>query len=312
MARFSPVYAICLAGPTGSGKTALALEIAEALDCEIINADSRQVYSDFPLITAQPSADDLARVPHHLYGYLGLEQKTSAWEWCSQAAQIAHEITSRGRVPLFVGGTGFYFQALLRGMAEIPSPAPRICEEIARRMTECGSLALHRELTIVDPECAARIHPHDRQRIQRALEVYAGTGRTLSWWHARRPLPPPCCGPLYVLDVSVQSLLPALARRIERMIGEGAREEVSKAMRACGDLGAPGWSGIGCREAVELLDPACDLEWLKQAWLKSTRAYAKRQITWFRGQPETIWVKPDEAAAIITSNHLARPNGACD
>jgi len=161
----APLPVICLAGPTGSGKTAAALALAAALDGEVVNADSRQVYADFPLITAQPSAEERACCPHHLYGFLATENKISAGRWAEAAVDKVRDILARGKTPLLVGGTGLYFQALLRGMAEIPPVDPQLTAAITARVDEQGAPALHAELAQIDSAYAAKIHPNDRQRI---------------------------------------------------------------------------------------------------------------------------------------------------
>ena len=229
----APLPVICLAGPTGCGKTAAALALAEALGGEVINADSRQVYSDFPLITAQPSPEEQACCPHHLYGFLPTEQKISAGRWADQAVAEAKAVLARGHVPLLVGGTGLYFQGLLHGIAEIPAIDPAITAALTARLAEEGPAALHAELAAKDPAYAARIHPNDRQRIVRALEVLAGTGHTFSWWHEHGMPEPPCAGPLLVLDMELDALTPRLARRIDLMLEQGALDEARAARRRC-------------------------------------------------------------------------------
>ena len=237
----APLPVICLAGPTGCGKTAAALTLAEALDGEVINADSRQVYSDFPLITAQPSPEEQACCPHHLYGFLPTEQKISAGRWADQAVAEAKAVLARGHVPLLVGGTGLYFQGLLHGIAQIrpsirPSPPPSRpgWPRRARRPSMPNWPPKY-------PAYAARIHPNDRQRIVRALEVLAGTGHTFSWWHEHGMPEPPCAGPLLVLDMELDALTPRLARRIDLMLEQGALDEARAARRRCDDAAAPGW-----------------------------------------------------------------------
>ncbi len=299
----APCAVICLAGPTGSGKTALALRLARELDCEIINADSRQVYADFPLITAQPSPEERARCPHHLYGFLPTGQKISAGRWAAMAAAVAREITARGRVPLLVGGTGLYFQALLRGMAEIPPVAPEVTRRLELRLRAHGPEGLHAELARVDPAYAARIHPRDRQRILRALEVLEGTGRPFSWWHAHAMAAPPCAGPLLVLDVTLDWLAPRLARRLDAMLAAGALDEARAARTRCpgsaGGVRLPGWSGIGCAELLAHLEGEISLEDCRARWLANTRAYAKRQLTWFRARPEAVFLPPEDGEGAI-------------
>ena len=256
----APLPVICLAGPTGCGKTAAALALAEALGGEVINADSRQVYSDFPLITAQPSPEEQACCPHHLYGFLPTEQKISAGRWADQAVAEAKAVLARGHVPLLVGGTGLYFQGLLHGIAEIPAIDPAITAALTARLAEEGPAALHAELAAKDPAYAARIHPNDRQRIVRALEVLAGTGHTFSWWHEHGMPEPPCAGPLLVLDMELDALTPRLARRIDLMLEQGALDEARAARRRCDDAAAPGWSGIGCAEVLAHLRGELSLE----------------------------------------------------
>ena len=226
----APLPVICLAGPTGSGKTAAALAMAAALDGEVVNADSRQVYADFPLITAQPSAEERACCPHHLYGFLATENKISAGRWAEAAVDKVRDILARGKTPLLVGGTGLYFQALLRGMAEIPPVDPQLTAAITARVDAQGAPALHAELAQIDPAYAAKIHPNDRQRIIRALEVCQSTGRSFTWWHSNSMSTPLCVGPLLTLDATLTWLEPRLARRLDLMLA-GAR--LTRPARPC-------------------------------------------------------------------------------
>ncbi len=296
-ARPAPV--ICLAGPTGSGKTAVALLLARELNGEVINADSRQVYADFPLITAQPSPEERAACPHHLYGFLPATQKISAGQWVEQAAAKAREVLARGRTPLLVGGTGLYFQALLRGIADIPPLDPAIIARLDARLDAEGVPALHAELHKADPAYAARIHPNDRQRIARALEVLEGTGRPFSWWHENAMSAPLCRGALLVLNAGLAWLEPRLARRLDLMLAAGSLDEARRARARCADPAAPGWSGIGAAEALAHLQGRISLDECRRLWLRNTRAYAKRQLTWFRARPEALFLPPDNVAAVL-------------
>lgn len=302
----APLPVICLAGPTGCGKTAAALALARALDGEVINADSRQVYADFPLITAQPSAQERACCPHHLYGFLPTAQKISAGRWADMAVALVRDVLARGRVPLLVGGTGLYFQGLLHGIAEIPAVDPAITAALTARLAEEGSAALHGELAAADPAYAARIHPNDRQRIVRALEVLAATGRTFSWWHENAMPAPLCAGPLLVLDMELDALTPRLARRIDLMLDEGALDEARAARRHCDDASAPGWSGIGCAEVLAHLRGELSLEDCRRLWLHNTRAYAKRQRTWFRARREARFFAPRDLDGLLAAAREAR------
>ncbi|MBQ1845037.1 MAG: tRNA (adenosine(37)-N6)-dimethylallyltransferase MiaA [Desulfovibrio sp.] len=292
---------LCLAGPTGAGKTALALRLAQELGCEVVNADSRQVYRDFPLVTAQPSPEERAVCPHHLYGFLRTEETVDAAAWARLALAQIQDIRARGLTPLLVGGTGFYFQTLLRGIASIPQVPASIHDAVLARMEATGPEALHRELAKADPAYAARIHPRDRQRTARALEVLEATGRPFSWWHANAEGAPLCRGPLLVAQTALGELEPRLMARIEAMLAAGALEEGKAAMAACSDGQAPGWTGIGCREIYGFLTGRMGLAEMKAAWFRATRQYAKRQITWFRGRSESVWIdlaRPDETATL--------------
>ncbi|MBD5626705.1 MAG: tRNA (adenosine(37)-N6)-dimethylallyltransferase MiaA [Desulfovibrio sp.] len=313
----APCPVICLAGPTGAGKTALALTLARELGGEILNADSRQVYADFPLITAQPSPEERALAPHHLYGFLPTEQKISAGRWADMAAAKAREVWTRGRVPLLVGGTGLYFQALLRGMAAIPAIEPEVARHLAARLAESGPEVLHAELSRADPAYAARIHPRDRQRILRALEVWEGTGKPFSWWHGHAMSAPLCAGPLFVLDAALDWLAPRLGRRLDAMLAASAVEEARTALArtpsAAEGARLPGWSGIGCAELLDHLTGLTSLAECRARWLANTRAYAKRQLTWFRARPEAVFLPCEGAEAELLSaarRFLAGQKGA--
>lgn len=289
--------AVFLAGPTGSGKTALALELARALDGEIINADSRQLYADFPIVTACPDATERAQAPHWLYGELAITAKSAAGAWAEKAAAQARAIVSRGRVPIFVGGTGLYFKAIGEGFASIPPVPEAIRKEIGLAIERQGSFAMREKLSLVDPVYARKIHPADKQRVWRALEVWAATGEAFSAWH-RRSRPPLCSAPLLALNTALNELEPRLARRQDLMLERGAAVEAEKAMEKCADASAPGWSGIGCAELFAWLVGEIDFSECKRRWLANTRAYAKRQITWFRGRKNAIRIKPEADAAL--------------
>ena len=301
----SPVSVICLAGPTGAGKTALALELARRLDGEIVNADSRQVYADFPIICAQPSPEEQAVVPHHLYGFLPTERKISAGQWADMAHAKAVALRERGKTPILVGGTGMYFHTLLHGIATIPPVDATISKILAERLRNGGAPALHAELADIDPVYAARIHPNDSQRIVRALEVAQGTGKPFSWWHENAMAAPLCRGPLLVIDATLVWLEPRLGERIRLMLAAGALDEGRKAMTACSDANAPGWSGIGCAEVLGYLTGQHDLETCRTLWFKHTRAYAKRQLTWFHGRREALLFAPGGEDRLLAAAEAA-------
>ncbi len=283
---------LCLAGATGTGKTAVGIALANRLHGEIVNVDSRQVYADFPLITAQPSAEELNACPHHLYGFLPTTEKLSAGRYAEKVLVAINEIHARGKLPILVGGTGLYFKALLEGMAEIPAIANEISAYFTARCAELGTCAMHAQLAEIDPEYAAKIHPHDKQRILRALEVFEGTGKTFSWWHKNVERVPLVRGLMLGLDVELNALRPRLDERIEQMLFAGALEEARAALLHCADGKAPGWSGIGCAELFAHLQQGLALETALELWKKNTRAYAKRQFTWFRAVQGMQWFAP--------------------
>ena len=292
------IFLPCIMGPTGAGKTAAALELAAMLPASVVNADSRQVYRDFPLITAQPSPEERAVCPHLLYGFLPAGQKLGAGEYARTAALAVEDERAKGRLPVLVGGTGLYFRALLEGIAAIPPIPDAVSALWKERVAAEGGPALHALLAERDPEYAAKIHPNDRQRIARALEVLDATGRTFTWWHARAVPQSPYRACKAGIGLSLAELEPVLARRIDVMLERGALEEARAAMAACDDPAAPGWSGIGCAEVYRHLRGELSLEECRALWLKNTRAYAKRQLTWFRADREIRWFAPHEARAV--------------
>lgn len=285
-------------GPTGAGKTAAALALAASLPASVVNADSRQIYRDFPLITAQPLADERAVCPHLLYGFLPTEQKLGAGAYARMAAAEIDAVRQGGRLPVLVGGTGLYFKALLDGIAPIPEVPEAVSAVWRGRLDAEGSRALHALLSERDPDYAAKIHPNDRQRVTRALEVLDATGRTFTWWHTKGLPRSPYRACKVGIALSLAELEPLLAKRIESMLARGALEEARAAMAACDDPKAPGWSGIGCAEVYLHLSGVLGREECRAVWLKNTRAYAKRQLTWFRADREIRWFAPHEAEAV--------------
>ena len=294
-----PIPVIVIAGPTGTGKSALALAVARALNGIIINADSRQVYADFPIVTAQPTVREFVQVTHKLYGFLPIRKKLSAGAYTLLAKGEIAAARKNGRMPILVGGTGLYLQSLLSGIAPIPPVAPAISRRWQEECEKQGPKALHALLQQRDPESAARLHPNDSQRITRALEVLEGTGHPLGYWHSL-PLPPSMYRPLsFCTNLSLEAITPRLAGRITAMLEGGAIEEAQKAYERCPDPEAPGWSGIGCAELFKYITGQTDLETCKAIWLQNTRAYAKRQITWFKRHAEMVRCKPDDAALVL-------------
>lgn len=292
-ARDGKIPILCVVGPTGAGKTALALALAKAHGqgrTTVVNADSRQIYADFPIVTAQPEAHETALCPHLLYGFLPTAEKLGAGEFVRLAQNAIAREHDQGRLCILAGGTGMYLKSLLRGIAAIPPVPPEIDAHWKARVKSEGSQKLHPLLAEIDPAYAARIHPNDPQRIARALAVHEATGRPFSWWH-EQPLPDAPYSPLVLgLTKPLAELEARLKERISLMLERGAREEIERAWARCPDEKAPGWSGIGCRELLALHLGRLSPDEATALWLKNTRAYAKRQMTWFRALADVLWL----------------------
>ena len=273
---------LCLAGPTGAGKTAAALAIAQVLPVEIVSVDSALVYRGMDIGTAKPSADERAHAPHHLIDILDPAERYSAAQFVADATRHVGEIRARGRLPLLVGGTMLYFKALFDGLDEMPPADAAVRAAIDAEAAALGWPALHAELAGVDPATAARLPPGDAQRIQRALEVFRLTGRPISSFHRERD-PASATPPLLSLEPASRAWLhERIARRFTQMLAQGFIDEVRR-LRARGDLhpGLPSMRCVGYRQAWEALD-ANELAALPERGIAATRQLAKRQITWLR------------------------------
>ncbi|WP_320170174.1 tRNA (adenosine(37)-N6)-dimethylallyltransferase MiaA [Maridesulfovibrio sp.] len=289
---------ICILGPTGAGKTAAALGLAEVFGVRVINFDSRQVYEDFPIITAQPSPEEQAVCPHELYGFLPTSEAITAAAFVRMAEERI-DAAAGDELPVLVGGTGMYLQSLTSGLAPIPDIPAEIRERIRGRAELEGGPALYAELEKVDPEYCKRTHPNNRQRNARALEVYEATGKTFTWWHNREVPPSPYEFLKIGIGIELAELTPLLGLRIEKMLEAGAVDEARSAWEKCPDERAPGWSGIGCSELLSFIRGGADMEETVRAWAGNTRAYAKRQLTWFKREKDINWFAPDEHRAAV-------------
>jgi len=286
--------AVCILGPTGSGKTGAALALARELPVTVVNYDSRQVYTDFPIVTAQPDERERAMCPHELYGFLPTAQAMTAARFAELARAEIAKAREQGRLPVLVGGTGLYLRALEQGLADIPPVPQEVRDWVLGRMEREGTVVLHADLAKADPPTAARLHPNDTQRIARALEVFLGTGRPLSAWfedqkHGQTGVELCKVG----LSFTLRELEPGLEKRIGAMLALGAVDEMRRAWAATPDRAAPGYSGIGCAELLGHLLDGLDLAEACGLWLRNTRAYAKRQLTWFAKEQQVHWVRPE-------------------
>lgn len=284
----------CLVGATGTGKTAAALTLAEYFPISVVNADSRQVYRDLPIVTAQPSPEEHARCPHRLYGFLELQESISAGSFAKVARPELEDCRQQGGIPVLVGGTGLYLRALSGGLAAIPQVTEDVRRDVLHCCMEHGPEVLHAELEQIDPAYAARIHPRDKQRVTRALEVFKATGKPLSWWHVQPGTKVHCKLVVVGLRMPRAELHGRLAQRIDHMLEMGAVEEVMRAWNKCPRAEVPGFSGIGCKELLDFLKGDTTLEQAKEKWLLRTRAYARRQETWFNNTPGVHWLTPGD------------------
>ncbi|RUM99743.1 tRNA (adenosine(37)-N6)-dimethylallyltransferase MiaA [Pseudaminobacter arsenicus] len=283
--------AILIAGPTASGKSALALDWAERKGGVLVNTDSMQGYSVLNVLTARPSEAELRRAPHYLYGHISPATAYSTGMWLRDAMRLIDEGTFAGKVPIFVGGTGLYFRALVEGLSEMPDIPQPVRERWRYRLMEEGPDQLHRVLMREDPEAALRLKPTDSQRIVRALEVLEASGKSILAWQAERgrPLVDHASAHFFVTEPERAQLVHRIDRRFEGMLAEGALEEV-RALTAMGlDPALPAMKAIGVRElqAADTGEISFD-EAILRAKI-ATRQYAKRQATWFRHQLGQEW-----------------------
>lgn len=277
-------HAILIGGPTASGKSALALALAQALGGVIVNADSMQLYRELSILTARPEAADEAAVPHRLYGILPACQPGSAGFWRRRALEEMAAAWDAGRRPVVVGGTGLYLRVLEAGIAPVPDIPPAIRIGLRAALAELGGSGLHARLAAVDPAAAARLSSADTHRVLRALEVIEATGRSLASFQAEQaPAPPlPCLRIL--LAPPRETLAAAIDARCAAMLGGGAIGEVAALLDAAPDPDLPARKAVGVREIMRLLAGEVDRAAALALFQAATRRYAKRQTTWFRHQ----------------------------
>jgi tRNA dimethylallyltransferase len=289
---------VLIAGPTASGKSALAVAVAERLGGTVINTDSMQVYRDLFIITARPGAADLARVPHRLYGHVDAAENYSVGRFIEDARVALAQVRAERRVPIFVGGSGLYFKALTRGLAAIPPIPPEIRLGVRARLDAGGVAALHDELACRDPVSAARLKPADRVRIARAIEVLEATGRTITDWH--RDGLPPLLGGARIAKVFLAPDRAALYRRIDArfdaMLAAGALAEVRALHARRLDPLLPAMKAHGVPWLIRHLAGEISLAEAAEGGKRDTRHYVKRQFTWFRHQLGD-WPRTDPGAA---------------
>ena len=300
---------ILIAGPTTSGKSALALALAESLGGIIINADSMQVYRDLAIITARPTPAEEARVPHLLYGHIDAGENYSVGRWFLDARGALVQAERRGLLPIFVGGTGLYFKVLTRGLAAVPPIPPGIRAGVRAQLSTEGAAVLHSELASRDPATAARLMPGDRARVARALEVVIATGRSLSDWH-REGMPAAvdaARAAKIFLSVDRAELYRRIDRRFDFMLASGALEELRTLAARNLDPVLPAMKAHGVPWLIRYLKGELSLAEAAEGGKRDTRRYTRRQITWFRHQlSDWIWAEPEQAAELARATICSR------
>ena len=294
---------LILTGPTGSGKSQLALDAAERLGAEIVSMDSMALYRRMDIGTAKPTAEDRRRVPHHLLDVLEPWESASVAWWLERASECCRDITQRGKRPLFVGGTPLYLKALLHGLFDGPPRDESIWLRLSDEVAAIGNAALHARLVAVDPVSAARLHPNDVRRVVRALEVWELTGRPISAWQSQWTTSDPrpedtCC---LCLDLPRPELYARIDARVERMIAGGLVEEVRALRQLERPLSREAAQALGYKEMFTYLDGRADLtETIRHIQMRS-RNFAKRQMTWFRHLPVRSIDRPELTFSLWTS-----------
>ncbi|MBB3133343.1 tRNA dimethylallyltransferase [Rhizobium pisi] len=283
--------AILITGPTASGKSALAVELARRHGGAVVNADSMQVYDTLRVLTARPSEEEMQGVPHHLYGHVPAGAAYSTGAWLRDVAALLPALSAAGRLPVFVGGTGLYFKALTGGLSDMPDIPEALREELRARLVAEGPDRLHAELAEADPAMAASLNRQDGQRIVRALEVVKATGRSIADFQGRS-------GPVVIDAAKARKIVVLPDRavlharingRFEKMLREGAEDEV-RALLALGlPAEAPVMKAIGVSQIAAMLSGEMTRDEVLEKGAAATRQYAKRQMTWFRNQMDESW-----------------------
>lgn len=290
MPQLPPV--VIIAGPTASGKSTLALAAALQFDGEVINADSMQVYRELSVLTARPTAEDEAQVPHHLYGVLSCDEVCSAGRWLKMAVGTINEIHGRGRIPILCGGTGLYLKVLREGIALVPDVSSTILEETKALYLKLGGIAFLEKLAELDPISADRLNPADRQRLVRAYGVVTATGRTLPQWHKDQSHTPPLNAGFFTLHLLPDraQLYAHIERRFDAMIEGGGFDEVKKLQKLNLSPSIPVMKALGVPEMLAYVSGAMDMDAAIDRSKQTTRNLAKRQMTWFRnqGKPDLV------------------------
>ena len=284
---------ICIAGPTASGKTALAVELAKAIDGEVVSCDSMQVYKGMDIGTAKPTQEEMQSVVHHMLDVAEPWEDFSVSRYCQMATPIVDDIIARGKTAIIAGGTGLYMDALIRGNSFAPYPSTGMREKLEAQADREGMDAMLTLLHSIDPEAAARLHLKDRKRILRALEVYYETGETITAHNRKTQALPPRYIPIWfgLEDVQRQTLYERIDRRVEQMLSNGLLDEIRTLLAKGISENCTAMQAIGYKEFIDALNGRCTIQEAAALVQQSSRHYAKRQLTWFRRNPAIHWLR---------------------
>ena len=278
---------VFISGPTASGKSAWAIELAKKMGDEIINADALQVYEDLQILSARPTLSDMQGIPHHLFGHVSGSVRYSTGQWLREVQPIILECLARGVVPILTGGTGLYFKALLKGLAEIPAISTDVFEDVKNTLRSKGISHLRDKTERIDPVAAGRVLGDDPQRLSRILCVYKETGQTLTQWHAKtRPIIPEQFCNCAVLLPEREALYRRINQRFSQMVDNGGLAEAERVLSKAYDSSLPMMKAIGLQQLSGYFTQETSLSESIELASRDTRRFAKRQFTWFRGQAD--------------------------
>ena len=284
---------ICIAGPTASGKTALAVALAKAVDGEVVSCDSMQIYKKMDIGTAKPTLEEMSGIPHHMLSVAEPDEDFSVSRYCEMATPIVEDILHRGKTAIIAGGTGLYMDALIRGNSFAPYPSTGRRQELEQLAVQEGIEAVLCKLKEVDPESAAKLHPSDQKRIIRAMEVYLETGVTITEHNRKTQAIPPRFSPVWFAleDENRQTLYDRIDRRVLQMLDHGLIAEIEALLASGVPEKATAMQAIGYKEFVDYLQGRSSLEDATALVQQASRHYAKRQLTWFRRNQNIHWLR---------------------
>ncbi len=297
---------ICIAGPTASGKTALSVALAQAVDGEVVSCDSMQIYKKMDIGTAKPTIEEMAGIPHYMLSLAEPEEDFSVSRYCEMATPIVEDILARGKTAIIAGGTGLYMDALIRGNTFAPYPSTGRREELEQLAQEQGIEAVLCKLREVDPQSADRLHPSDRKRIIRAMEVYLETGQTITEHNRKTQEIPPRFQPIWFAleDVERSSLYKRIDERVLKMLEDGLIAEITALLDSGVPEKATSMQAIGYKEFVDAIHGRISMDEATALVQQASRHYAKRQLTWFRRNENIHWLRREEGEK--TSEILCR------